>query len=158
DFNGDGHPDLVVANQDSDDVSILLGTGTGFFGLQNTFAAGQGPTSVAVGDFNGDGVPDLAVANYGEGNDALGTTVSVLLGTGTGSFGSLTPLTVPIGPWSVAVGDFNEDGQPDLAVTSNGWDAGVSDAGVVSILLGTGAGRFGAAVTFPGLSYPTSVV
>src|SRR5207302_543791 len=59
DFNGDGRPDLVVANQAGDDLSVLLGNGDG------TFRPGQpctaiAPTAVAVGDFNGDGSTDLA--------------------------------------------------------------------------------------------------
>src|ERR671932_641519 len=63
DFNGDGKPDLAVANNGSGTVSILLGTGTGTFTGPTNFPAGSLPTSVAVGDFNGDGQPDLAVAN-----------------------------------------------------------------------------------------------
>ena len=63
DFNGDGKQDLAVANQGSDNVSILLGDGTGNFSAPTNFAAGNGPCSVAVGDFNGDGKQDLAVAN-----------------------------------------------------------------------------------------------
>ncbi|MBI4325036.1 MAG: VCBS repeat-containing protein, partial [Chloroflexi bacterium] len=72
DFNGDGKLDLAVANRISDNVSILLGTGTGSFSAATSFAVGSGPTSVAVGDFNGDGKPDLAVATPG--------IVSILLG------------------------------------------------------------------------------
>jgi hypothetical protein len=49
DFNGDGQPDLVVANQASNDVSVLLGNGDGTFGAQARFASGVGPDSVAVG-------------------------------------------------------------------------------------------------------------
>src|SRR5438128_2500443 len=50
------------------------------------YAAGDGPTSVAVGDFNGDGIPDLAVANQGTYPNYTDGSVSVLLGTGDGSF------------------------------------------------------------------------
>jgi hypothetical protein len=67
---------------------------------------------VTVGDFNGDGKLDLAVAND------LGNNVSVLLGTGTGSFGTATNFTVGSNPRSVTVGDFNGDGKLDLAVAS----------------------------------------
>ena len=63
DFNGDGKQDLAVANDSSDNVSILLGNGTGNFSAATNFAVGSGPFSVAVGDFNGDGKQDLAVAN-----------------------------------------------------------------------------------------------
>ncbi len=62
DFNGDGKSDLAVANANSSNVSVLLGTGTGSFGPATNFSVGSSPRSVAVGDFNGDGKSDLAVA------------------------------------------------------------------------------------------------
>jgi len=87
DFNGDGDPDLAVANQSANNVSVLLGGADSTFTRQTPdLAVGFGPTSVAVGDFNGDHDPDLAVANQFDG------TVSVLLGTaGGGGFSGATP-------------------------------------------------------------------
>jgi len=127
DFNGDGYPDLAVTNISSGTVSVLLGNGDGTFQAQATYDVGTEPYWVAVGDFNGDGKPDLAVANYGDGD------VSVLLGNGDGTFQAQAPPS-PFGsgasPDSIAVGDFNGDGKPDLAVA----DEGNSD---VSILLNT---------------------
>ena len=73
DFNGDGTPDLAVANRISNDVSVLLGNGDGSFQAAQYFRAGSGPFTVAVRDFDGDGRPDLAVANSGSAN------VSVLI-------------------------------------------------------------------------------
>src|SRR5260370_2965783 len=111
DVNGDGVQDLVIANFGSNNVSVLLGNGDGTFQGARNFAAGASPNSVAVGDFNGDGVQDLAVANLTAANN-----VSVLLGNGDGSFQA--PQAFPtggLGPRSVAVGDFNGDGVPDLA-------------------------------------------
>jgi hypothetical protein len=75
DFNGDGKPDLAMENGHSNDVSILLGDGTGAFGAATNFAVGSDPVSVAVGDLNGDAKPDLAVANVSSNN------VSILLNT-----------------------------------------------------------------------------
>src|SRR6185503_10292146 len=61
DFNADGKLDLAVANGLSDEVSILLGTGTGTFGAATQFPAGTAPVSVKVADLNGDGILDVVV-------------------------------------------------------------------------------------------------
>ena len=85
--------DLAVANAGSNNVSILLGNGTGSFGTPATnFPVGTDPRSVAVGDFNGDTFLDLAVANFNSNN------VSILLGNGTGSFGTATNFPVGTHP------------------------------------------------------------
>lgn len=113
DFNGDQKLDLVVANDYSNNVNVLLGDGMGGFGTPTSFAAGTNPYSVAVGDFNGDQKLDLAVVS------GLGDKVSVLLGNGLGSFGAAN--NFPVGRIfypSVAVGDFNGDQKPDIAVTT----------------------------------------
>jgi len=144
DLDGDGKPDLAVANNWSDNVSVLLGTGTGSLYPATNFAVGSNPFSVAIGDLNGDGKPDLAVSNGGTNN------VSILLGTGTGSFGPATNFAVGSCPLSVAIGDLNGDGQPDLAVANY-----VSHN--VSILLGTGTGAFGLATNFAPGTGPYSV-
>src|SRR5207244_3224771 len=81
DFNGDGKLDLATANFGGSSISILLGNGSGGFGPAMTFGAGSGPVFVLARDLNGDGKLDLAIAN----SDAAGT-ISILLGTGTGSF------------------------------------------------------------------------
>jgi VCBS repeat-containing protein len=131
DFNGDGNPDLAVANQLSSTVSVLVGSAVGGFTRQTPdVGVGDFPVSVAVGDFNGDQDPDLAVANGFSG------TVSVLLGGSGASFIRQTPdLTIGGTPWSVAVGDFNRDGDPDLAVANQ-----LSNN--VSVLLGGAGGSF----------------
>ena len=148
DFNGDGKEDLAVANQGSNNVSVVLGDGTGGFSAPANFGVGSNPISVAVGDFNGDGKQDLAVANQGvnQGTD----TVSVLLGNGAGGFSAATNFAVGTFPFSVAVGDFNGDGNQDLAVSNN--------ASSVSVLLGDGAGGFSVATGFHVGISPTSVV
>jgi autotransporter-associated beta strand protein len=147
DFNGDGKPDLAVANEGSHNVAVLLGNGAGGFAAPTTFTSGgSSPYSVTVGDFNGDGKPDLAVANLGSNN------VAVLLGNGAGGFAA--PTTFASGgsqPMSVTVGDFNGDGKPDLAVANFGSHN-------VAVLLGNGAGGFAAPTTFAsGGSQPMSV-
>jgi hypothetical protein len=144
DFNGDGKQDLAVANQLSDNVSILLGNGNGTFGAATNFSAGDAPFSVAVGDFNGDGRPDLAVVN-------LSDNLSVLLNTTafpiSGAFGMATNFAAGNGPQSVAVADFDRDGKQDLAVAN-------LNSNDISILLGTGSATFGAATGFAAGSGP----
>src|SRR5437667_249170 len=63
DLNGDGRPDLAVADYNSNNVSVLLGNGNGTFQAAVNYPAGTYPSSVAIGDLNGDGKPDLVVAN-----------------------------------------------------------------------------------------------
>ena len=131
DVNGDGKPDLVVANLGSNTVSVLLGNGNGTFQAQQTFATGSSPSSVAIGDVNGDGNPDLVVA---DANGAM--PVSVLLGNGNGTFQAAANLCRWLyEPWSVAVGDVNGDGRPDI-VAANFL------SGTVSVLLNSANGNF----------------
>src|SRR6476620_10807419 len=61
DFNGDGQPDIAVANSGSGNVSILLNNGDGTLRGPVNFNAGAVPQAIAVGDFNGDDKLDLAV-------------------------------------------------------------------------------------------------
>jgi hypothetical protein len=122
DFNGDGKPDLVIANVNDNTVSVLLnttavGATTPSFAPQQTFATGAEPAAVAVGDFNGDGRADLVVAS------GYPSTVSVLLnttpvGATTLSFAPRQTFTTGSFPDSIGVGDFNGDGKLDLAVAS----------------------------------------
>ena len=144
DFNADGNRDIAIANNGTNNVSVLLGTGTGIFGAKTDFTVGTGPRSVTTGDFNADGKTDLAAANYG------GNTVSILLGTGTGSFGAKTDFAAGALPTSVTTGDFNADGKIDLAVTNVVGPK-------VAILLGVGNGTFNAPVTYTVGAIPNSV-
>jgi len=152
DFNGDGKPDLAVANQFSDDVSFLLGNGDGTFRSAVNYATGLGPSAVAVGDFNGDGKPDLAVANAGIVTNFTYYTngsVSVLLGNGDGTFQPGVNYGGGLSPFSLVVSDFNGDGRPDIAVTSHN--------GNVSVLLGNGDGTLQAPVNLAAGSEPSFV-
>ena len=130
DLNGDGIPDLVVANTGSDNVLVYLGLGGGRYGSPQSFGVGTNPVGLAVGDLNGDGIPDLVVANQGS------NTVSVLFGQGRGTSWTMTlgqTLKVGAGPIAVQITDMNGDGIPDLVVTNG-------QAGSLSVLSGVGSG------------------
>jgi hypothetical protein len=131
-FSGNGKPDLVLTDFYNSTVTVLLTDST----LQYVYPVGPQPGAVAVGDFNRDGNLDLAVANGG------GATVSILLGNGNGTFQPQVTFTVGATgePLSLAAGDFNGDGNLDLAVVL-AYDS-------VSILLGNGDGAFQPPVSY----------
>jgi hypothetical protein len=146
DVNGDGKPDLVVANQNS--VGVLLGNGDGTF--QPALSYGSGGLSVAVADVNGDGKPDLVVAGCGG--------VCILLGNGDGTFKPAVSYN-PGGSIAVTVADVNGDGKPDLLV-ANECDSSSPDCryGSAGVLLGNGDGTFQAAVSYDTGGYLASSV
>ena len=137
DLNSDGKLDLVTANYTDGNVSILLGHGDATFQTAAQYVAGTSASFVAVGDFNKDGVPDLAVANNNaSGNIPATNTVSVLLGNGL--FALHTDFAAGTNPIAVVAGDFNKDGNQDVAVADNGGNG-------ISVLLGNGVGGLGTA-------------
>jgi len=130
DLNGDGKQDLATANVDGNTLSVLLNKGASF-GAKADYGTGREPHSVAIADLNGDGRLDLATANAGEDP----STVSVLLNRGDGTFQAKVDSESGYAPYSVAIGDLNGDGRPDLATANYG-------SSTVSVLLNTGAGTF----------------
>ena len=109
---------------------------------------------VATGDFNGDGFTDLAVATGTNPGVLVGTTISILLGKGDGTF-QAAPFPSPIvgnQPFAIAVGDFNHDGKTDLAVVNMSTNN-------VSVLLGNGDGSFQTAASYStgGASKPDAI-
>jgi hypothetical protein len=124
DFNGDGKPDLAVADNDFFDVNVLLNNGDGTFPESSSgYFVGPYPSDVVSADLNGDGIPDLAVTDQDE--------LSVLIGVGDGTFESGVDYAVPGSPTSLTAVDFNRDGKPDLAIVN-------SDEDTVSLFLNSG--------------------
>src|SRR5262249_40123285 len=123
------------------------------FSITN-YPTGISPISVAIGDLNGDGQPDLVTANVGGDLSSGGSpagTVSVLLGSGGGTFSAATPYpTASFIASSVAIGDLNGDGKLDLAVANYG-EQFLGD-GTISVFLGNGNGTFPAATLYSTLT------
>jgi len=146
DFNGDGKLDIATTNADSETISVLLGNGNGTFQshMDNSTAVAASCISLAVGDLRNDGRIDIVAGCQSE------SRVAVLLSNGNGTFKAAKSYSVPIGVTDVAVGDFNGDGKPDVAVTNGGTN--------VSVLTGSGTGTLKAAVTFGTNFGPTGIV
>jgi hypothetical protein len=139
DFNGDQFRDLAIANNTSNDVSILLGKGGGHFGFPASYPVGDSPQLLSAKDLDSNGTPDLVTADTGSGQ------VSVLLGRSNGTFRPAVSYDVGRSPQAVKIGRFNADGRLDLAVATFGADY---SEGTVAILLGKGDGTFRPAVHF----------
>jgi len=152
DFNHDGKPDVALLTDGSPTynqaVVILLGNGDGTFQPGVQYPTGRTSQMVLTGAFrnpkvvpaaaypNGDRILDLVVPNFADGD------ISILLGNGDGTFQNaqklaLTRPATGLGPnpYYVAAGDFNDDGNLDLAVT-------LANSTKLAIFLGNGDGTF----------------
>ena len=145
DMNGDGKPDLVVANAGVATLTVLLNNGAGVFTFLGSYpAGGYYASSVELADVNRDGRLDAVI-----GLDSA-NKVSILYGTGTGGLGAPVLIANAGGPRMARVADLNRDGRPDI-VTPN------FTSKTVAILLADNAGGFLAPVNLPGGTNPTSV-
>ncbi|CAF1150895.1 unnamed protein product [Adineta steineri] len=120
DLNNDNRLDIIVSNINDSNISVFLGSGNGSFSNQTVYSTGISaePYSVAYGDFNNDALLDIIVANYRASN------VVILFGAGGGRFTDSKVYLVSYGsfPFSVVVGDFNNDTKLDFAVANYGTD------------------------------------
>ncbi len=139
DLDGDGYLDLTTINEDTDDLRVFMNTadGSGLFAdfMLPTPATGNVPSPSEPADFNGDGNVDIAVAN------TQGTSVSILLGNGDGTFAAQQQVTVSGQPRGLAVLDVDGDGDVDVATAGR-------TTGLITVLLNDGAGVFGSPSTF----------
>jgi hypothetical protein len=141
DFNSDGHLDLAFTGYLTVNVGVVFGNGDGTFGPVMTYSGGAAnlSTLLVAGDFNNDDHLDLAVKDYWELH-----TIGVLFGSGDGIFIVQTKFFLSNtcdSPSSFAVGDFDSDGQLDLALTQESYDH-------LCVLLGNGDGYFGQPIIF----------
>jgi hypothetical protein len=146
----------VVANHGSNTISVFRNSSTsgsivsGSFASKVDFDAGTSPIHVAIGDLDGDGKPDLAVVNYGSSNASVFRNTST---SSTISFAAKVDLTTRYLPRSVAIGDLDGNGKPDLAVANYGSNK-------ISVFRNTstsGTISFVAKVDFDSFSDPGSV-
>lgn len=133
DIDGDGKPDMIVANFLENSISIYRNTSTsgsmdaGSFGPKIDFVTNSQPVHISLGDLNGDGRPDLVVANAASGNSL--SYVSVYLNQSSPGSIDATSLKQKMdialasgssGPRSTAIADFDGDGLSDIAVACAG--------------------------------------
>jgi hypothetical protein len=136
DLNGDGYPDIIVANRIDQTVSVFLGNGDGTFQLPKTFAIGPRVWRLTVGNVVNDGKPAIIAGNKGA------NTVSILLGNGDGTF--QPQIVIPAGTrvGGATVADVNGDGQPDLVIDNYAADT-------IWVDKGNGNGTFGPPTIYP---------
>jgi len=141
DLNGDRNLDLAVVTSGQDhSVHIFLGDGTGNFTAGDTFAIDPDGSNAAPGDLNNDGNLDLVVSGAGPEN-TTGNFITTYLGNGSGSFTEAQDIQLGGGNTKgpSALGDFNEDGNLDVAFPQTGLRPGVGTK--VLLFFGDGHGQ-----------------
>jgi len=180
DLDGDADIDLVCSSRRFDNVAVIFNNGQGYFGPQNGYPTGDYPMSVITVDLDGDGDLDLVTANMwsnditillNNGNGTFGARFDVelpeiplnsdfegrwseLLATMADGNRDLyeifSEFPVGNGPYSVASGDLDKDGDMDLA-TAN------INQGTISIIYNNGDATFESGPSYPTGEYPTSI-
>lgn len=123
DIDGDGKPDIVVANMNGGGISILRNTSRpgiindSSFALKIDIATGGGATGIAIGDVDGDGKPDLAITNSSDGNLSIIRNISTPGNLTTASFEPKIDIAIGNVPQGIAIRDLDGDGKPDLIIT-----------------------------------------
>ncbi len=147
DFNGDGKTDVAIVDRNTG-VTVLLGNGNGTFqppiAYPTSFQPGLGAINIKSGDFNGDGIADFATI------DGAGSTVSVLLGKGDGTFQLPSLISLPAPPISFVAADLNQDGRTDLVT-------GHASTPQVAVLLAKSDGTFQTPVTYLSPAAPNAL-
>lgn len=146
DFNGDGEPDLAVANgtygyAGPGTVSVFLNQSDGTFRHKGDYPAGLGVGGLVAFAPGGNSAPSLAVTNFTALNGV--NAIVILRGAGDGSFkGPVSSYPTGLGPIAIVTADLNRDGNPDLAVANRAGNT-------VSVFLGKPDGTFANRVDLP---------
>lgn len=152
DLNGDGFPDLVLAyhytGNNGGKIGVFLGNGDGTLQPRVDYDNAGISEYVALGDFNNDGKLDVVALN----SSSSPAKVNIFLGNGDGTLQALTAYNAVAYSYGLAVGDFNGDGNLDVAVANYN-----STNGSVSVLLGNGNGTLAAQTAYPTGSYSMNV-
>ncbi len=154
DLNGDGILDLLAAG--SGIGTVLQGRGNGTFRDTGQYVLAYESTALAIADFNGDSIPDVAATN---GTNSYAAPpgqppLFLMLGSGQGRFESSRAFDASAAPNGIATGDFNRDGNLDVAVSN--YSPSVPGASSISVQLGDGHGGLGKAVNYPA-GKPTAI-
>ena len=147
DVNGDGNPDLLVTNDESDSdfvskgtLSVFIGLGNGTFLPQTKYEVGYFPKAVQAGDLDGDGDLDVVVVNPGNPTDGYPADMSVFKNNGNGTLAPAQSILSGFQPRDIEIGDFDGDGRADLATVSKGFYPSIPAE--VDIRRGLGDGTF----------------
>jgi hypothetical protein len=145
DVNGDGHPDVIVAERSPNSLVVILSNGDGSFAAPLVTPLSFEPTQIAAGDFNSDGKKDVAVRS------ASGPLFVVLSGDGAGNFAEISRLTLAGSPYALVTGDIDGDGHADVLIANN------NPIGY-QLYFGKGDGTFDMPVTVPGAPSASSKI
>ena len=154
DINSDSKMDIVITNNITNEVSVLIGSTSGTFSpIANIGTGGASPSFVCFGDFDGDTKKDIAITNYASNN------ISILRGNGLGLFLKKNYALSSLNPKTVQSFDFNGDGNMDILTSNNYYVPGGSgnDYGNVSVLFGDGMGKFTHQLNYNTLGYTSNI-